>query len=202
MFGSADDRRLERPCMEHMQYLMVRSHNSDGQEFRHPAENQDDREHEHMSGHAMMATCPTFNHVMKTPNAPYPYQMPELGTPDLTKLLDLSARLPMSHDSEITPIMAWTMIYRDPRIGKLNAQDFERMKLDLGAKTRCYGYVVMQGCSSSVNALYARLKLTLTSFGAVLEEFEVQDAIEGVLAAKLGPPIDQKSSAQQITVAG
>ena len=125
--------------MEHMQYLVVRSHNSDEQEFRHPAEPTDDREYDHVSGHALMATCPPYEHVMKKPNEPYPFKMPELGTPDLTKLLDLSARLPLNHDSEITPIMAWTNVYRDPRIGRLNAEDFERMKVDLTAKVRCYG---------------------------------------------------------------
>lgn len=127
--------------MEHMQYLVVRSHNSDEQAFHHPAENPDDREYEHMSGHAMMATCPPFKHVQETPNEPYPFKMPELPTPDLTKLLDLSARLPLNHDSEITPIMAWTQIYRDSNIAQLSAQDFERLKIDLGTKVRCYGYV-------------------------------------------------------------
>ena len=125
--------------MEHMQYLVVRSQNPDEQSFQHPHENMDDREYDHTSGHVLMATCPPYEHVMKKPNQPWPFQMPELSTPDLTKLLDLSARLPLNHDSEITPIMAWTQIYRDPRIAQLSSKDFERIKLDLGAKVRCYG---------------------------------------------------------------
>lgn len=125
--------------MDHMQYLVVRSHNPEEQAFKHPLENPDDRESEHMSGHALMATCPTYTHVKEKPNEPYPFQMPELGTPDLTKLLDLSARLPLNAEGEITPIMAWTMIYRDPRMQTLSPQDFERMRNDLLAKTRCYG---------------------------------------------------------------
>jgi len=92
--------------MEHMRYLIVRSPNSDEQEFYHPAENPDDREYDHMSGHVMMATCPSMTHVLKKPNEAYPYKMPDLGMPDLRRLLDSSARLPLNHDSEITPIMA------------------------------------------------------------------------------------------------
>ena len=124
-----------------MQYLVVRAHNSEEQEFRHPIEPEDDREYDHMSGHAMMATCPPWEHVIEKPNDPYPLKMPDLGTADLSKLLDLSARLPLNHDSEITPIMAWTLVYRDPRIGQLEISDFDRLKAELGAKIRCYGCV-------------------------------------------------------------
>ena len=122
-----------------MQYLVVRSHSSDEQDFRHAGENSNDREYEHLSGHALMATCPPFEHVREKPNEPWPFKMPELGTPDLTKLLDLSSRLPLNPGSEITPIMAWTSIYRNTRVNQLSAQDFERIKNDLSAKVRCYG---------------------------------------------------------------
>ena len=132
-------RRLERPCMEHMQYLVVRSHNAEEQHFHHPAENPDDREWEHMSGHALMATCPPLQAVVEAPNEPWPFKMPDLRVPDLTKLLDLSARLPLNHGSEITPIMAWTRIIRDPRINDLDEHDLERVKVELGSKVRCYG---------------------------------------------------------------
>ena len=125
--------------MDHMQYLVVRSHNSDEQNFRHPSENNDDREWEHMSGHVLMATCPPYEHVKAKPNEPWPFKMPQLGTPDLSKLLDLSSRLPLHHGSEITPIMAWTYIYRHPRLTELTAQDFQRIKLELATKVRCYG---------------------------------------------------------------
>jgi hypothetical protein len=129
--------------MDHMQYLVVRSHNSEGQDFKHPLENPDDREHDHMSGHAMMATCPPYSHVKNKPNEPYPYQMPELGAPDLTKLLDLSARLPLNSDGEITPIMAWGILFRDPRITFLTIADFQRIRDEIGAKVRCYGWVAI-----------------------------------------------------------
>ncbi|KXT07487.1 hypothetical protein AC578_549 [Pseudocercospora eumusae] len=171
---------LERPCMDHMQYLMVRSYNPDGKEFNHPMEDPDDTEHEHMSGHALMATAAPYSHVMQKPTEKYPHQMPEdLDNPTLVKLLDLSNRLPLDHQGEITPVMAWKLIYLNARVRDLTKFDFERMKTNLATKVRCYG------------------------FGAVLEEFEVCDALNGILAEKDGqmmPALDQKMAAQQISV--
>lgn len=125
--------------MEHMQYLVVRSHNSEGQEFRHPLENPNDRMQDNMSGHALMATCPPYSHVMNKPNEPFPYKMPDMAMPDLTKLLELSSRLPVDHEGEITPVMAWTQVYTHPRLGELSKAELERIKADLAAKCRCYG---------------------------------------------------------------
>ncbi|CAG5170930.1 uncharacterized protein ALTATR162_LOCUS7251 [Alternaria atra] len=88
----------------------------------------------------------------------YPHQMPDVKMPDLMKLLDLSNRLPL--DGEITPIMAWAKILQDENIRDLSKQDIELIKTELLAKVRCYG------------------------FGAVLEEFEVSDALMTVLAGK------------------
>lgn len=126
--------------MEHMQYLLVRSHNADNQPFHHPMENPDDSEHEHMSGHALMATAPPHSHIMGQPEEKYPFQMPaEMNTEGLAKLLDLSNRLPFDHYSEITPVMAWTCILRHERVRELTAEDFTSIKNDLSAKVRCYG---------------------------------------------------------------
>lgn len=107
--------------MDHMQFLMVRAHDAD----------------ETVSGHALMATCPPEHHIATKPEEKYPHQMPDVAMPDLMKLLDLSARLPL--DGEITPIMAWAMILQDQRFAELTAKDFEVMKGDLLAKVRCYG---------------------------------------------------------------
>lgn len=113
-----------------------------------------------VSGHALMASCPPESHVINNPEEKYPHQMPDIAMPDLLKLLDLSNRLPL--DGEITPIMAWSMILQHPRLLELSAKEFEAIKGDLLAKVRCYG------------------------FGAVLEEFEVRDALMAVFAAKGG----------------
>lgn len=117
------DYSLERPCMDHMQMLCVKSH--------HGSE-------EDISGHAMMATCPTASHLNKSPHEPYPHQLPPHIEPgSLLKLLDLSARLPLT--GEITPVMAWAHIMRDYRFGDLDVDDILVIMQELGPKVRCYG---------------------------------------------------------------
>ncbi|KAI8940151.1 hypothetical protein NX059_003862 [Plenodomus lindquistii] len=133
---------LERPCMDHMQFLMVRAHDAD----------------ETISGHALMATAPPDAHIANCPEEKYPHQMPDVTMPDLLKLLDLSNRLPL--DGEITPIMAWAKILQDEKFGELSKEDIGFIKDELLAKVRCYG------------------------FGAVLEEFEVSDALMTIYAGK------------------
>ncbi|KAI6862908.1 hypothetical protein KC323_g5270 [Hortaea werneckii] len=170
---------LERPCMDHMQYLLVRSHNVEGQPMHHPMENADDAEHEHMSGHALMATAPPHSHVMQKPAEKYPHQMPlDLGPDGLSKLLDLSNRLPFDRYTEITPVMAWTTILRHERVRELTEADIQTVKEDLSTKVRCYG------------------------FGAVLEEFELDDALTNVFAQKDSiPTISYGMARQQIAAA-
>jgi hypothetical protein len=107
--------------MDHMQFLMIRSEDSDGE----------------ISGHALMATCPPGSHIANHPEEKYPHKMPEIGMPDLLKLLDLSNRLPL--DGEITPIMAWAGIRNHPRSRELSKEDFEALRDELLAKIRCYG---------------------------------------------------------------
>ncbi|KAF2442092.1 hypothetical protein P171DRAFT_364571 [Karstenula rhodostoma CBS 690.94] len=133
---------LERPCMDHMQYLMVRAHDAE----------------EIISGHALMATAPPDSHIANHAEETYPHQMPDIAMPDLMKLLDLSNRLPL--DGEITPIMAWVMVLKEPRLAELSKADIGGIKGELLAKVRCYG------------------------FGAVLEEFEVRDAMMAAFAKK------------------
>lgn len=126
--------------MEHMQYLLVRSHNAENQPFHHPLEPADDGDHEHMSGHALMATAPPHSHIMHNPAERYPHQMPaNMGTGALANLLHLSNRLPMDRDGEITPVMAWMAVLTDPRLGELSHKDIEKLKMGLLDKTRCYG---------------------------------------------------------------
>ncbi|KAF2204168.1 hypothetical protein GQ43DRAFT_438161, partial [Delitschia confertaspora ATCC 74209] len=146
---------LERPCMDHMQMLMVRASTTTvpttgllslgGTRC--------------LGGHALMATCPPRSYIESHPDIPYPHDMPpDLTLPDMVKLLDLSHRLPL--DGEVTPVMAWAMILQDERVGEMGREDFEAVREELGGKIRCYG------------------------FGAVLEEFEVRDALMGVFARK------------------
>ena len=111
--------------MDHMQMLCVKSQESEGE----------------ISGHALMATCPPESHLIQHPDVQYPHKMPDMHAGDLLKLLDLSNRLPL--DGEITPVMAWAFVLKDPRVRSLSKDDFLVMKTDLLAKVRCYGSVWM-----------------------------------------------------------
>lgn len=122
-----------------MQYLVVRSHNAEGQPFHHPMERADDMESEHMCGHALMASCPPMSHVIEKPGEPYPHKMPDLNKPDLLRLLEASTKLPGMDGGELTPVMAWMRILKDERARQMSAKDFALVKTDLLSKVRCYG---------------------------------------------------------------
>jgi len=108
--------------MKHMQMLCVRSHNAD----------------EHMSGHALMATCPPTQHIIENPNVPYPHQIPkETAGGDLLRLLDLSGRLDLN--GELTPVMAWAYIMRDENMPRFTKDNFAHIQEVLMGKVRCYG---------------------------------------------------------------
>ncbi|KAF7890712.1 hypothetical protein EAF00_009027 [Botryotinia globosa] len=146
---------LERPCMDHMQFLVERCGDADGEFF---------------SGHALMATCPPEPDMEMHPDIPFGHCLPhshesdglngvvpkqktwDLSKSDLANLLDLSKRLDLN--GEITPVMAWGMVLGHPRFLELTDIDLKSMSEELLPKVRCYG------------------------FGAALEEFEVRDALE------------------------
>lgn len=137
-------------------------------------------------GHALMASCPPKPFHDLPDDAPFGYRnieasivpgagaVPEpstfapgtapgqrtweLSKVDLNTLLSLSAKLDL--DGEITPVMAWGMVLAHPRLGELSLNDFAKLTEELVGKVRCYG------------------------FGAVMEEFEVRDALENMMSTK------------------
>lgn len=113
--------------MDHMQFLMVRSEDSDGE----------------ISGHALMATCPPTSHIKAAPEEKYPQQMPDMPVGSLMKLLNTSDNVvnPLLTNEEVTPIKAWAMIRSDERSHELTNSDFEVIRAALLGKVRCYGYV-------------------------------------------------------------
>ncbi|KAI1461660.1 hypothetical protein F4805DRAFT_412931 [Annulohypoxylon moriforme] len=150
---------LERPCMDHMPWLIERAQDTSGD----------------ACGHALMASCPPEPFPELGEEIPFGYahtranrgdpnlnqssqQTWELSKADLATLLDLSKKLDL--DGEITPVMAWGMVLAHPRLADLKKEDFDRLMDDLKGKVRCYG------------------------FGAVMEEFEVRDALNAVFSAK------------------
>ncbi|KAK4148531.1 eukaryotic translation initiation factor 3 subunit 7-domain-containing protein [Chaetomidium leptoderma] len=188
---------LEKPCMNHLPWMLERGTATGGGTGREPC------------GHALMASCPPEPFSELSPSIPFghshnhhsanananangngsPAEMIGRGASaasatsatsapaavggtwtlskgDLTTLLDLSKRLNL--DGEITPVMAWGMVLAHPRLGEMSKEDFGRLAEELGGKIRCYG------------------------FGAVMEEFEVRDALENIFSMKMdfgmGPP--------------
>ncbi|KAK4039300.1 eukaryotic translation initiation factor 3 subunit 7-domain-containing protein [Parachaetomium inaequale] len=162
---------LEKPCMNHLPWMLERGATTG---IREPC------------GHALMASCPPepfselspdvpFGHAHNNNHTHHTHPIPgntmaarddaqkpgstwTLSKGDLTTLLDLSKQLNL--DGEITPVMAWGMVLAHPRLGELRAEDFARLAEELGGKVRCYG------------------------FGAVMEEFEVRDALENVFSMR------------------
>lgn len=132
-----------------------------------------------VSGHAMMISCPPPDHVRDHPDVVYPHKAPdELPAADLMKLYDLSQKLPLG--GEITPVQALQLIRGHERYGELTIEDFEVLKENLKEKSRCYGLVLPSIHPNFIHGFC----LTLSSFGAVLEEFEVHDALSNVFSTK------------------
>ncbi|KAI1341485.1 hypothetical protein F5Y15DRAFT_357721 [Xylariaceae sp. FL0016] len=123
-----------------------------------------------LCGHALMASCPPEPFAALNNDIPFGYgrggdsdqgtslRTWELSKGDLATLLDLSKKLDL--DGEITPVMAWGMVLAHPRLTELTRQDFDKVTDDLRSKVRCYG------------------------FGAVMEDFEVRDALHAVFSSK------------------
>lgn len=124
---------LEKPCMDHMPWLLERGAEAGGEPC----------------GHALMATCPPEPFPELTADIPFGYSNVkgadigssqrtwELSKGDLSTLLALSSRLNL--DGEITPVMAWSMVLTHPRLAELTPRDFERLTEELSSKVRCYG---------------------------------------------------------------
>jgi hypothetical protein len=131
--------------MNHQQYLQVRAHNATNQPHHHPAENPDDAEHDHMSGHALMASATPYSHVMTRPEVPYDFSAADAQQQKatLSELFRLWGEIKIDCHGEMNPIMAWQWLWHHERRGELLPEDFERLEELLGSKSRCYGYVAM-----------------------------------------------------------
>ncbi|KAF3928161.1 hypothetical protein AA313_de0205086 [Arthrobotrys entomopaga] len=111
-----------------------------------------------ISGHALMASCPPESHMLDNPDVDWGSRTYDLQPGELNMLLNLSPK--MSLTGEVTPINAWAIIQGHPNFLQLTRHDFAAIKNELVPKVKCYG------------------------FGAVLEEYMVEDALDAVFAAK------------------
>lgn len=121
--------RLEQPCKDHLQPLMVRAQSSG---------NLDDVAAE-ISGHALMFSTPPYTHILNHPDDEWDIdstgEAQKLAT--FNGLLDTSLRLEL--DGEVTPVMAWGMLLQHERLGELKHKDFQRFRELMLQKVRCYG---------------------------------------------------------------
>ncbi|KAK6532897.1 hypothetical protein TWF281_007068 [Arthrobotrys megalospora] len=111
-----------------------------------------------ISGHALMASCPPESHMLDNPDIDWGSRTYDLQPSELNMLLNFSPKLGIS--GEVTPINAWAIIQSHPNFLQLTRHDFAAIKNELVPKVKCYG------------------------FGAVLEEYMVEDALDAVFAAK------------------
>lgn len=173
--------RLERPCMGHIQYLHIRAYNNNNPPPPPPSSSlpssstiplsphlptptppedvPNDNENLHISGHALMATAPSYTSIMqhhqqqqqqqqqqypasKTAIPPYTPQFPPFThRKDLIHLLNLSANLEIC-EQEVPPVRAWVKLMQDQRVRQaFGWEELEEVKEWLVGKVCCYRYV-------------------------------------------------------------
>ncbi|EXJ78140.1 hypothetical protein A1O3_09301 [Capronia epimyces CBS 606.96] len=149
--------KLEQTCRDHEEYLVRRS-------FESP-----DNEEALFSGHALMASCPPPSHIEHVPaqNAglvpTYDHKVPDAESVQiLNNLLNLSQTLRGSAipSGQVTPIMALQSLKGHRNYTTLTREDVVGMIEAIKTKVRCYG------------------------FGAVMEDFELRDALSSIFATK------------------
>ncbi|KAK5084301.1 hypothetical protein LTR05_005377 [Lithohypha guttulata] len=149
---------LEETCRDHSEYLVRRSMNSPN-----------DPDEALFSGHALMASVPPPSHIDRTPpqkgglQPTYPHQAPQASIHALQTLLNLSRVIKSEgyvEGGQVTPIMALQSLRGHYNYHSLTRDDVVGMIDAIRNKVRCYG------------------------FGAVMEDFELRDALATIFATK------------------
>lgn len=116
-----------------------------------------------------MASVPPPTHIEKTPaqkgglEPTYPHQAPQASMQALNTLLNLSNVIKMEgyvEGGQVTPIMALQSLRGHDNYHALTREDVVGMVDTIRNKVRCYG------------------------FGAVMEDFELRDALAAMFATK------------------
>jgi len=79
---------------------------------------------------------------------------------ELSDLFEMQNRFEL--DGELTPIAVWATIVQNQNFSLLDLHDFKSLAEELVAKVKCHG------------------------FGAVIEDFEVQDSLASLYSKKQG----------------
>jgi hypothetical protein len=130
-----------------------------------------------------MACCPPPTHISTVPaqqgglEPSYPHQMPNHPTETLTKLFNLSEQIAGEghiEGGQVTPIMALQQLKSHPQYLALTSDDVRFMTESVKKKVRCYG------------------------FGAVMEDFELRDAVHAIFASKYDHFVGDYGSEDQL----
>ncbi|KAL8816672.1 MAG: hypothetical protein Q9223_004362, partial [Gallowayella weberi] len=91
----------------------------------------------HLTGHALMLSCPPDGHYHENPDDDHYHQLPEIPNPELMKLLALSYDLPLN--GEMAPVQALQIIRNHARAAELTPRDFRLLTERLFKYMNCYG---------------------------------------------------------------
>lgn len=125
--------------MNHVQYLVSRANNpTDIAIQQRPEDVPNDGVNEHISGHALMASCPPPNPIEPIFRNSLRYELPDIDKASLAKLLGLSEKLPGLAEEELPPIRAWPELREDSRFRRLNFEDFQNLQANLIHSIQCH----------------------------------------------------------------
>ncbi|KAF8467716.1 hypothetical protein BDZ91DRAFT_793392 [Kalaharituber pfeilii] len=119
-----------------------------------------------IQGHVLMLSCPPESHSLRNPDIPWGSKTVDLEPDAVTQLfnmqvLDAERQKYLDNlDGELTPMAAWTKITTHPRFRELTVEDFATLANELSTKVNCHG------------------------FGAVIEETDMDDALERLFVQK------------------
>ncbi|KAL8676087.1 MAG: hypothetical protein Q9186_007363, partial [Xanthomendoza sp. 1 TL-2023] len=113
---------LEGVCQDHKKMMCLRNTNPDAN---------------HLTGHALMLSCPPDGHYHENPDDDHYHQLPEIPNPELMKLLALSYDLPLN--GEMAPVQALQIIRNHARASELSQGDFRSLTERLFKYMNCYG---------------------------------------------------------------
>ncbi|RMZ90318.1 hypothetical protein DV736_g2442, partial [Chaetothyriales sp. CBS 134916] len=151
--------QLEHTCRDHGEYLVRRS-----------VASPDTPDEAQFSGHALMASVPSVRHVKEVPPEQggliptHPHHMADTETLQLLQnLLRTSSEAKQAMNllgGQVTPVMAMQSLRNHRYYQSLTEEDVRKMIGSIKGHVRCYG------------------------FGAVMEDFELRDALDVVFATK------------------
>ena len=125
--------------MKHILYLVTRANNPTGLALQQrPDDVPDDGKNEHISGHALMASCPPPPPLEPFSCDENPVEPLDITRASFANLLGLCEKLPGLKEKELPPIKAWAKLKQDERFPRLSAADFQQLQERLLPDVQCH----------------------------------------------------------------